>query len=373
MLSILTALAIFGLAGGFLYVEEALTASWRWRGPRYLGSAPETPEPIQLPCAGRWLYDAHHPEREALGDRLLAALRVENATQLRCRGTISFDEYTLCLKALPAQRPVVRGNKKTEESIKWGWIRRGEQNLPGQPRGQDFLLHSFGVRDRDKFSEFLSNRFSVPSVLYDCFFDGDIGPMVTKNLFNSRADDATRGPCPDYNERECYGAPYEVRRECLGVADGLRNLSLHVRSFRSLSSVLRGRAPLSVFLKLDIEGSEWEVLDQLLSDEELMGKIRTINMEAHMIMYSGAPMPRNGKYSEKNFPLERKVAVMERLAEKFAVVGSTVGPKHKAMGFDIGEKCKEDGSFVMREPKVYPTGGLNMGQYALSLVNRAVL
>merc|ERR1719161_3487146 len=119
----------------------------------------------------------------------------------------------------------------------------------------------------------MSNRYFVDTKLHDCFYSGGTGPMF-KDL---HAGFSKENQC---TKRGCYSLPYKARKVCLGADTSEKN----GRQFEPLSANLQGRAPLSTFVKMDVEGAEWPALEQLLSNPEDMAKIRTLDLEVHFNM-----------------------------------------------------------------------------------------
>lgn len=244
--------------------------------------------------------------------------------------------------------------------------------------GDEYMAISYGIRERDLWSEFLSNRFEVPTQLYDCFWKFDEGPMGTKDFSVEALQKEERtykykkpanGECHDWRDGVCFQAPYEPKKVCVdsvahGIVDG-EGRHLH---FETLHDGLQGRPALSTFMKIDVEGSEWDVLEQLLASEEDMSKIRSLDMEVHLNMY------RSGGHNYANEHMEKKVSIMERLAEKFAVVASTMGTLQENTERNIKRELAKNPTALFPEPEAaYNTKGFSMDQYCISFVNRALL
>jgi len=84
------------------------------------------------------------------------------------------------------------------------------------------------------------------------------------------------GACTD-DGPACYEMPYDSNRVCLRASAA----TIDGRDFETLELHLEDRGLLSTYVKMDVEGSEWDVLENLLSNEELQNKIRTLDMEVH--------------------------------------------------------------------------------------------
>merc|ERR1719401_2043237 len=75
----------------------------------------------------------------------------------------------------------------------------------------------------------------------------------------------------------CYSTSYYPNHVCLGP----ERKKIRGRKYDSLENALAGRGPLSTYLKMDVEGSEWTPLERLLENETDLAKIRTLDMEVH--------------------------------------------------------------------------------------------
>eukprot|EP00747_Dinoflagellata_sp_TGD_P055850 gnl/TRDRNA2_/TRDRNA2_149765_c2_seq1.p1 gnl/TRDRNA2_/TRDRNA2_149765_c2~~gnl/TRDRNA2_/TRDRNA2_149765_c2_seq1.p1 ORF type:complete len:184 (+),score=27.01 gnl/TRDRNA2_/TRDRNA2_149765_c2_seq1:28-552(+) len=137
------------------------------------------------------------------------------------------------------------------------------------------------------------------------------------------------------NERICYRTEYEAKKQCLGRQAKSERVKGRNMSFTTLRDDLRNQAPLSTFLKMDIEGWEWAVLDELLKSREQVAKIRTLDLEAHLnrspeIAAEQGRTNGHTNLKEDNATLEKKVEIMENITEHFAVVGSTIESQHRS-------------------------------------------
>jgi len=270
-----------------------------------------------LPAAEVWPYKTNTPWRTALGDRIVASA-TPVVTEQDCEGFELFGDQTWCLKAL---------------------------QTPGS------LGLSFGIEERDLWSEKMSSLFRVPTQLFDCFIEPEKSPPIAGTAPNGT------GPC-DKNGGHCYEVPYQSFRICLGprrtVVDG--------RKYDTLTSRLSGRGPLSTHLKIDVEGSEWTVLEQLLDNEDDMGKVRTLDMEVHFGFTPASDGEARGTEQER---LERQVEVMERLQRRFWVTGSTL--EEYRQGWRPTQDCPQQ---QCHEPVVHTSGGFSPQQFAVSYVSR---
>lgn len=263
-----------------------------------------------------------------------------------------FGDYAWCAKAMPQLRLGA-----THQG--YGFTEVGNVNISGRPDGRDFLALSYGIRERDMWSELLSNRYQIPSEVFDCYTQLDVGPMGSKPLLNPFLGQEL---CPPWNVEPCYDAPYKVHRSCIGNTSYVMHVDRDLE-FVTLGSSMVDRKPLSVYVKMDVEGSEWDVLDQLVKNEEDCKKIVTLDMEVHLNKYF------DGHRYLGPAMMERKVEILEALARRFKVVGSTVQSLHKGRMENMERDLARNPKKTYNEPLIYPTDGLDVGQFALSLVN----
>ena len=152
------------------------------------------------------------------------------------------------------------------------WCLKAVQTTWGTLQADGGVLGlSYGIEQRDLWSEKMSNLYKVPTRLYDCFQRPDDSPTL-----GGKAPNAT-GKCNDEG-LHCYETQYQVYEVCSGP----ETATIKGRKYESLESHLQDRQRLSVHLKIDTEGSEWEVLAWLLSSPDDMNKIRTLDMEVHL-------------------------------------------------------------------------------------------
>merc|ERR1719203_2584185 len=74
---------------------------------------------------------------------------------------------------------------------------------------KDVVGLSFGIEERDLYSEYLSNKFGHRTRLFDCFQQPRDSPPLA-----GTAPNATQA-C-QWGQGHCYEAPYESYRVCLG-------------------------------------------------------------------------------------------------------------------------------------------------------------
>merc|ERR1712194_980145 len=129
---------------------------------------------------------------------------------------------------------------------------------------------------------------------------------------------------------------------------------------------LAGRARHSVHLKIDVEGSEWTVLENLLKRDEDIARIRTLDMEVHF-GYSSASEAKFAEWPEKD-RLGRQVRIFESLGEKMVVSGTTMETYRQ--GWSPDKDCPQQ---QCHEPVVHPEGGWTPQMFAISYINRELL
>mmetsp|Transcript_35210 Transcript_35210/g.65584 ORF Transcript_35210/g.65584 Transcript_35210/m.65584 type:complete len:351 (-) Transcript_35210:25-1077(-) len=278
-----------------------------------------------LPAADVWPYKTRDAAKEELGERVVAAARpAAVVSPTVCHGFKLFGDSAWCLAAFDRE-----------------------------PR--DTVGLSFGIEERDLWSETMSNVFHMPTKLYDCFQDPAKSPPLSHTAPNAA------GSCVG-KEMHCYETKYESYPVCLGSGNGI----IEGRTYSSLTDLLRGRAALSVHLKMDVEGSEWSVLEALLDAPNDLAKVRTLDIEVHFGFAAASEAAhRRGNLED---PVRREVAIFERLAATLAVVGSNM--ETNAQGWNPASSCPEH---VCEEPSVHTKGGFPVNQFAISFVNLDVI
>ena len=214
----------------------------------------------------------------------------------------------------------------------------------------DVIGLSFGIEERDLWSETMSNVFHMPTELYDCFQDPSASPPLSLKAPNAE------GSCL-HTAHHCYETAYKAFRVCLGPTIGM----VDGREYTSLPVLLKDRPPLAVHVKMDVEGSEWSVLENLTSTD--FARIRTIDAELHFGFSAASEATyRNWPVSER---VRREVEIFERLLKSFAVVGSNL--ETNAEGWQPNGQGKKE------QPVVHTAGGFPVNQFAISFVNRKLL
>lgn len=276
-----------------------------------------------LPAADVWPYKTNQSWSVELGQRILMAAKPSpKVSEKSCHGFKLFGDSAWCMTAF---------EKAAEVGL------------------------SFGIEERDLWSETMSNSFHLRTQLYDCFQDPKSSPALAMIAPNAA------GSCAG-NPHHCYETHYDAFRVCLGP----REEKVNGRAYTSLSKLLAQHGPLSTHLKIDVEGSEWSVLEDLLENDEDMRKIRSLDMEVHF-GFGAASEAAHHKASRQE-QVAREVAIFEELSQKFAVTGSNI--ETNADGWQPAVSCPKQ---QCEEPVVHTHGALPVNQFAISFVNPAFL
>jgi len=283
-------------------------------------SRPGTP---CLPPAMVWPYQSNTEWRSNLGERIVQAV-TPTLEDGACGGYHLLGDHTVCLNAM----------KKT-----------------------DAVALSYGIESRDLWSELMSNSFHVPPQLYDCSAPSH-SPLMAQTAQNW-PNGTGEGNCKD-SASPCYEIPYKAFFVCLGHEAAQRNF----RRYETLESHLEGLAPLSAYVKMDVEGAEWQVLERLLSNQTTRSKIRTLDLEVHF----GFPCGEAAELCTGQEKLEAEVRILEGLSQHFNVTGSTLEVYRE--GWHPEDDCKQQ---QCAEPLVHTSGGFGVAQFAVSFVNNELL
>lgn len=265
-------------------------------------------------------YKTYTPWRVKIADRIVRAAVPQGLTETDCNGWTMFGDQTWC-------------NLAFEET-------------------QDAIAFSFGIEERDLYSEYVSKHFGLKTYLYDCFIEPEKSPPMAKT-----APNGTR-KCDNY-DGHCYETPYESFRVCVGKTE----TTIQGRQYTTFKTLLENLDPLSVHVKIDIEGSEWAVLESLLANAEDLAKVRTLDMEIHfgfaaVSEYSGTQLSEQGR-------LIREVRILEGLLDAFYVTGSTLEVYNQ--GWFPDKDCPEQNC---HEPIAHVAGGFSPQMFAISFVNK---
>jgi len=343
---------------------------------RHLDAKPGSPPVPVAPddAVLRTLGESFEPWRRALGERLLRAASAHDAMQ-RCESFVSLADYTWCRHAMPAEGDpgFLRAFGHVHE---YNLSARGPGDRQRAPPDGLAAL-SYGIQGGDLWSEFMSGMYLLKTDLFDCFYEGKLyGPIP--NDFH--ANHSRSNPC---RERSCYTESYQVHKVCLDDSTQREEVqdAISGRRFQSLSVQLRDRKPLSTHLKMDIEGSEWPALERLLGSEADMAKIRTLDMEVHFNLEPNVVDEDKDKTENVSVKrvvptketITRHVETIERLAQYFAVSGSTIENDMVRAVEHFEDERKRDPHFITIPSFVASRNGLRLDQYCISFVNRKLL
>lgn len=293
----------------------------------YMAGNPQSSRPGKpcLPPATFWPYKSRTDWRVEYGKRILDAV-TPKVKKAECNGFHLYGDVCWC-------------NKAFDQGV-----------------APALLGLSYGIEERDIWSELISAR-KLRTKLYDCFI-----PPERSTPISGKAPNGTR-KCDGVESKPCYTTKYESYRICLGSEEKKQE----GRRFETLLPHLKGLPPLSVHLKIDTEGSEWAVLDQLMKSPEDWDKIRTLDMEVHF-GWNNAGNPDHVKNLPPKERLGIEVEIMERLLEKFHCTGSTLEVYRQ--GWNPKDNCKGG---TCNEPPVYLPGGFSVEMFAVSYVNKELL
>jgi hypothetical protein len=261
-----------------------------------------------------------------LGERILAAATPQ-VTEAQCSGFDLYGDSTWCNKAFDGSH------------------------------GKAVVGLSYGIEERDLWSEIMSEKHHLPTKLFDCFIPLDRSPAMS-----GRAPNATKA-CKGVEDKPCYLTEYQPVRACLGAKAG----KFDGRDFETLFASLEGLPPLSVHLKIDTEGAEWGVLQELMERPDDLAKIRTFDMEVHFGWKNLGDLDSWASLNQEEL-LDKQVRIFEQLKDKFDVTGSTLEVYREAIQPE--ERCR-GGKCV--EPGVYLPDGFALDQFAISYVNKKLL
>eukprot|EP00041_Stephanoeca_diplocostata_P020367 m.453805 g.453805 ORF g.453805 m.453805 type:complete len:486 (-) comp21556_c0_seq3:110-1567(-) len=138
---------------------------------------------------------------------------------------------------------------------------------------------SYGIERWDTWSKYLATDYKVKTHLFDCFMPDVVIPQ--------------------------YPTPHEKFPTCLANRS---YVDASGRRFEPIGNDLADRDPLSTFVKIDIEGMEWTVLEALTQDE--ISKIALLDLEIHWCLQQQQDSPAT------------ILKVLRNLLKDFLVVGS---------------------------------------------------
>ncbi|CAK0806216.1 unnamed protein product [Prorocentrum cordatum] len=309
---------------------------------------------IRPGAATVWPFPRYQEDwRKSLGDRLLVASQGQ-LTDEACQGFFMWGDYVWCNHAVEPGSGAPRPPDPQRE-------------------GTDVVGISFGIRERDPWSELMGNRYKMATHLYDCYWGTGnnaeqtqtkgplgFGAAPDKSAVQNIAGQAT---CPPRKTMlsGCYEMPYEAHRVCLSQSTKTKRA---VTGAPHDAWCRQGRPPLSTHVKIDAEGSEWVELADLVANPEDCAKIRTLDMEVH---YNLGDIGVHTECDQET--LTKRVETMEKLSEIFAVTGSTFRAllenedrlSNKSGGIDGGQHC------------IVTSGGWHLDQYCISFTNRELV
>jgi len=163
---------------------------------------------------------------------------------------------------------------------------------------------SYGIATWDRFSRFMSDRYGVHTILYDCH--------VTP---------ANAGKTPSL---EGYKVPNTRKDVCLGERTYETGNRL---AFETLEDHLHARKR-GAFVKIDVEGDEWAPLANVPKD--VLKKIDLLDMQFYLC---------HGDRSKQG--MMRKIEVLERLATIFSVTARAPKDGMRFRGKTDADLCKD--------------------------------
>lgn len=291
--------------------------------------------------------------RKMLGERLLKAANAQEAMN-GCGSFLATDTYVFCHRAMPNENfPEFR---KTYRGIKKYVVNETLANNTHIPQHHNFLGLSFGIGRSDTWSELMSSMYLMKTKLFDCDYVGPKGPIANDWHTGFSVDE----PCTN---RACYTMPYTTQKTCLGK----------IGNSKLLNQALAGRGPLSTFVRINVEGREWNPLEQLLKSEKDIGKIRTLDLEVHLTRMNETSKEH---VALSRLALIRNVEILEGLAEKFAVTGSNLGSLLQSLIEQQNQEQKiSEGvpTLIQDTVAVCTNSSINFNTYSISFVNRKLL
>jgi len=219
------------------------------------------------------------------------------------------------------------------------------------------------AQERDIWGELVTQKFGLPLHLYDCYIPLDRSPPMSGTAPNNSQKCLKNDLGEPKLDVICYAANYYPHRSCLAGQD----IVVESRHFVTLEEQLRGWPKLSVHLKIDVEGSEWDVLEWLTNNPAEWDKVRTLDMEIHFGFGSAAELPQYKAWSLQE-KLTRQVSIMEALRKRFFCTGSTLEVYRQ--GWSPQDNC---GVQPCGEPPVYLPNGFSVTAFAVSYVHKELV
>jgi len=286
-----------------------------------------------LPCLEApqaYPYTMRRPWREDIGNQVVRHLTPQNkAVAEQCAGLKVEADFLSCTKAM-------------------------EGGIIGL---------SYGIGTRDLWSENLSNKHRLPTVLFDCWTPAELSPTLAGLSRNTTGP----GGCEGLIE-PCYEKPYWSVRSCLGgetvEVEGARFETLQHR-LQAISKKQR----LSAHVKIKMEGgAEWLALEGLLKDiSPELDKIRTLDLTVKMGDEEYVP-GHAARWRCTRTSMNRQVGVLRDLLQRFDVLGSTLEARHQAWKLNL-----EGGGELSPEPCIHTSSGFDPSTFSVSYVHKKVL
>jgi len=206
-------------------------------------------------------------------------------------------------------------------------------DLVKEKQGSDAKGLSYGIFTWDNWSERMSKDNSVPTELYDCFESVDQIHSLQDNHLSE------------------YPSPTKFHETCVGTE---AKTDENGRQFETLDSHLKDKAPHSTFVKMDVEGDEWKVLEDLQKNPEALDKIASLDFEMHFCpIWAHESWGESGEESTKHFKEygmrqengadhNQALEVLKGLLDKFEVVGRSETDDGIKRSDDVEKRNKEN-------------------------------
>lgn len=170
---------------------------------------------------------------------------------------------------------------------------------------KDLIGLSYGISSWDSWSKYLGNIYHIPTQLYDCYSTEKTTPPLTQ-----------------------YHTHYKRYDVCLG---NMTKTDSAGRKWETIDMHLKNRPPLSVLVKIDIEGSEWDVFPSFLANLSNTNAVALMDLEFHFCVL------------DKASP-ELMVSVFRGLLDDFAVTGRFPDDGRKRIqqytqNYETNDKC----------------------------------
>lgn len=200
---------------------------------------------VGTPAYGLSLGKSGQPEAGLSWRKIRHQLRAGNRTEIDSK----MGKSTLALLGMVAPCAPCKTMKRYGESNDGGYVVCQELLETGTP---PIASYSYGVHERDKWSQDIANAFHVPVYQYDCFNTG---------------------------MTQCDGCDQHFFTECLTDQN-----ATPTQKFKTLTEHLKRNGHLdapdhSLIMKMDIEGAEWDFFTN--EPHETLKKIKFLVVELH--------------------------------------------------------------------------------------------